>query len=586
MAEQITNPVSYGGRADQMAIGKGIVDAFNTSYEEKLKRDYFQQAILDEENKKYQSVYDSINTIPQTGVDTFDTNVNRFFNEGADKIFETKSLVSDGYLTQQEGAKIISETNNYINTYKKLAPKVVEQIKYYNQAKQNGTLSRVNDNGMSAMLDAIANGSGDVRLLEKDGKMYLSGNGKINTTAGKEDWNYTMNLDQLGNLLSDDTFAMIKTIPTFTDLGIDELFEAQKGLLKGAMDTYEYTDSQGNIKTKQVYNPKRLGELMVKSSMYADLLNDPEMGVVWSDMVHGNQELGTFEQWDPNNTEMRKKMEGWLIDKAILRNIPPDEIIDVQSVKGSTNNNNFSGVGGSGFVNTLLADIAPTITKFIEMQAIDPIEGENIEGGEGSATGANNLGKKLTAESITLDPQESINILQRYSTGDDFYSVLDNDSIGDLVSQGHNIIDNLTEEDFTNTDSDYNEYYNKELSLDQNKQNLKDAQTKAIRETVKSLTPGDGKARNVVVIRKGQLKPTKVKGDIYSVLKEVIENTNYLSGKDVGQALEVLNYYTNTNINPDAFDVQKWGEFDVKEDLIDKSGNKIVTTYNSNPTGN
>ena len=29
MAEQITNPVSYGGRAEQMAIGKGITDALN-----------------------------------------------------------------------------------------------------------------------------------------------------------------------------------------------------------------------------------------------------------------------------------------------------------------------------------------------------------------------------------------------------------------------------------------------------------------------------------------------------------------------------------------------------------------------------
>jgi len=332
MAEQITNPVSYGGRAEQMAIGKGITDAFNTSYNNKLKRDYFQQAILDQENQKIEGVYDKINTIPKTGIDTFDSNINSFFNAGADKIFETKNLVSEGYLSQQEGAKIISETQNYITKYKSLAPKVVEQIKYYNQAKQNGTISRVNDNGMSAMLDAIANGSGDVKLLEKDGMMYLSGNGKINTKDGEEGWNYTMNIDELSNLLSDPSFAMIKTIPTFADLGIDELFEAQKGLLNGAMDTYEYKDGD-TIKTKKVYNPKRLGELMVKKGFYADLLNDPEMAVVWSDKVHGEQEIGSFEQWDPNNTEMRKKMEAWLIDKAILRNIPSNEIIDVQSSK-------------------------------------------------------------------------------------------------------------------------------------------------------------------------------------------------------------------------------------------------------------
>lgn len=582
MAENITNPVSYGGKAGQLAIGKGIVDAFNTSYEDKLKRDYFQQAILDEENKKYEAVYDSINTIPQTGIDTFDTNINKFFNEGADKIFETKNLVSEGYLTQQEGAKIISETRGYINTFKTLTPKFIEQIKYYNNAKQNGTLSRVNDNGMAAMLDAIANGSGDVKLLEKDGKMYLSGSGSIDTTEGKENWNYTMNLANLGNLLDDPGFAMIKTIPTYTDLGIDELFESQKGLLKGAMDTVEYEDWQGNIKTKRVYNPKKLGELMVKSGMYADLLNDPEMGVVWSDMVHGSQELGTFKQWDPNNQDMRRKMEAWLIDKAILRNIPSDEIIDVQSVKSGGNNNNNSGTGAGGFVNSLLMDIYPDIKEFIDLEAIDPIVGENIDSeGGGGAAGPGKPGKKLTASSFTLDPEKTINLLQRYTTGTDFYSVLDDDSIGDLVAQSHNVIDNLTESDFTDTDSDYNDYYDSELSLDENKQNLKDAQTKAIRETVKSLTPGDGKARNVVVIRKGELKPTKVKGDIYSVLKEVIENSNYLSGKDVGEALKLLNYYTNEDINPDAWDVQKWGEYDMKEDLLDSRGKKIITTYNS-----
>jgi len=582
MSETITTPISYGGRAEQMAIGKGIVAAFNTSYEDKLKRDYFQQAILDEENKKIETVYDSINSIPQTGIDTFDTNISKFFNAGADKIFETKNLVSEGYLSQQEGAKIISETNSYINTFKTLTPKFIEQIKYYNAAKQNGTLSRVNDNGMAAMLDAIANDSGNVKLLEKDGKMYLSGSGSIETTKGKEDWNYTMNLANLGNLLNDPGFAMVKTIPSFTDLGVDELFEAQKGLLKGAMDTFEYEDSQGNIKTKQVYNPKRLGELMVKSGMYADLLNDPEMGVVWSDMVHGNQELGTFQQWDPNNQEMRKKMESWLIDKAILRNIPANEIIDVQSVSGGGNNSDGNLGGGAGsFVNSLLLDIAPDVQEYLDLEAIDPIEGDNVGGGEGSATGARGPGKKLTPQSFTLNPDKAIDLLQRYTTGTDFYSTLDENSIGDLVAQSHNIIDNLTEEDFTNTDSDYNEYYDETLSLQENKNNIKNAQTKAIRETVKSLTPGDGKARNVIVIRKGKLTPTKVKGDIYSVLKEVIENSNYLSGKDVGEALKVLNYYTNSDINPDAWDVQKWGEYDVREDLLDNKGKKIITTYNS-----
>lgn len=576
MAEQITNPVSYGGRAEQMAIGKGITDAFNTSYNNKLKRDYFQQAILDQENQKIEGVYDKINTIPKTGIDTFDSNINSFFNSGADKIFETKNLVSEGYLSQQEGAKIISETQNYITKYKSLAPKVVEQIKYYNQAKQNGTISRVNDNGMSAMLDAIANGSGDVKLLEKDGMMYLSGNGKINTKDGEEGWNYTMNIDELSNLLSDPSFAMIKTIPTFADLGIDELFEAQKGLLNGAMDTYEYKDGD-TIKTKKVYNPKRLGELMVKSGMYADLLNDPEMGVVWSDKVHGEQEIGSFEQWDPNNTEMRKKMEAWLIDKAIARNIPANEIIDVQSTSstGST-----SGGGASSFMQGLLGDIKVAGKEFFDMMALDPVEvKENIESGEGGATGQANSGERLSMKSHTLDPDKAIGILNRYTTGDNFYSTLDENSTNDLVAQQNNVIDNLTEADFIDADSDYNEYYDENISLQDNKNNLKKIQADAIRTTIKSLTPNDGKARNVIVIRKGELTPTKVKGDIYSVLKEVIENTDYISGKDIGSSLNMLNYFTNPNLGGD--DLDKWGDVEYYYKNVDKSGKDKTQTYNS-----
>lgn len=581
MAEQITNPVSYGGRAEQMAIGKGITDAFNTSYNNKLKRDYFQQAILDQENQKIEGVYDKINTIPKTGIDTFDSNINSFFNAGADKIFETKNLVSEGYLSQQEGAKIISETQNYITKYKSLAPKVVEQIKYYNQAKQNGTISRVNDNGMSAMLDAIANGSGDVKLLEKDGMMYLSGNGKINTKDGEEGWNYTMNIDELSNLLSDPSFAMIKTIPTFADLGIDELFEAQKGLLNGAMDTYEYTDSQDNIKTKKVYNPKRLGELMVKKGMYADLLNDPEMGVVWSDKVHGEQEIGSFEQWDPNNTEMRNKMEAWLIDKAIARNIPSNEIIDVQSTSSTGSTSGGGSGGASSFMQGLLGDIKVAGKDFFDMMALDPINAtENIESGEGGATGQDNYGARLSMKSHTLDPDKAIGILNRYTTGDNFYSTLDENSTNDLVAQQNNVIDNLTEADFIDADSDYNEYYDENISLQDNKNNLKKIQADAIRTTIKSLTPNDGKARNVIVIRKGELTPTKVKGDIYSVLKEVIENTDYISGKDIGSSLNMLNYFTNPNLG--GGDLDKWGDVEYYYKNVDKSGTDTITTYNSN----
>ena len=549
----ITGPVSYGGKAQQLAIGAGVAKAFSRGGYDSLRRDYLQNQLIDQELKEFSSVYDKINSIPKTGVETFDSNINSFFNQGADKIFKVKDLMANGHMSQQEGAKILSQTMNYI------APKFVEQIKYYRDSKATNKISRVNDDGLSAMLDAIANNSGGIELLEKDGKMYLTGSGNV----GGEDWQYNMNLDELGNLLNQEGFAMIKTIPSYEDLGIDALFEAQKGLLKGATDTYEYTDSQGNIKTKQVYNPERLGELMVERGLFAELINDPEMEVVWSDMVNANKELGSFQQWDPSNKEMRQTMEAFLIDKAITRNIPADEIIDVRQPKSSSSAGGFNTGGGFNFAQTLFTDVAPIIKEFTELEAFDPVEGENIDGKGGGMTSLKSPRTKLTPTSITLDPQKAIDLLQKYTDGQSFYTTLDANSKGDLLADAFNMIDALTEDEI---ESEYSEFYVEDGDLDKMKKDIKKAQGDAIERTIQSLTPNDPKSRQVVVIRKGELKPTKVEGNIYSVLKEVIENTNYISGKDVGYALNALNIFTNPNQG--GFDVNKWGDYIVNEEII------------------
>jgi len=545
----ITGPVSYGGKAQQLAIGAGVAKAFSRGGYDSLRRDYLQNQLINQELNEFTSVYDKINSIPKTGVETFDSNINSFFNQGADKIFKVKDLMANGHMSQQEGAKILSQTMNYIDTYNKIAPKFVEQIKYYRDSKATNKISRVNDDGLSAMLDAIANNSGGIELLEKDGKMYLTGSGNV----GGQDWQYNMNLDELGNLLNEEGFAMIKTIPSYEDLGIDALFEAQKGLLKGATDTYEYTDSQGNIKTKQVYNPERLGELMVERGLFAELINNPEMEVVWSDMVNADKELGSFQQWDPSNKEMRQTMEAFLIDKAITRNIPADEIIDVRQPKSPDNKDGFNTGGGFNFAQTLFTDVAPIIKEFTELEAFDPVEGENIDGEGGGAAVSKNPREKLTPTSITLDPQKAIDLLQKYTDGQSFYTTLDANSKSDLLADAFNMIDALTEDEIKT----------------------------AIERTIQSLTPNDPKSRQVVVIRKGELKPTKVEGNIYSVLKEVIENTNYISGKDVGYALNALNIFTNPNQG--GFDVNKWGDYIVEEEIItDPNRLQLNTDFNTN----
>tara|TARA_R100001163_G_scaffold65821_1_gene65266 strand:+ start:10078 stop:11847 length:1770 start_codon:yes stop_codon:yes gene_type:complete len=570
----ITGPVSYGGKAQQLAIGAGVAKAFSSGGYDSLRRDYLQDQLINQELNEFKSVYKKINTIPETGVETFDTNINAFFNQGADKIFKVKDLMANGHMTQQEGAKIIAQTEDYIDKYNLLAPKIIEQIKYYRDSKSTNKISRVNDDGLSAMLDAIANNAGGIELLEKDGKMYLTGSGKV----GNQDWNYNMNLDELGGLLGQEGFAMIKTIPSYEDLGVDALFEAQKGLLKGATDTYEYTDNQGNIKTKQVYNPERLGQLMVERGLFAELINDPEMEVVWSDMVNADKELGSFQQWDPSNKDMRQTMEAFLIDKAITRNIPADEIIDVRQATSPGSKEGFNTGGGFNFAQTLFTDVAPIIKEFTELEAFDPVEGENINGEGGGMTSLKSPRTKLTPTSITLDPQRAIDLLQKYTDGQSFYTTLDANSKGDLLADAFNMIDALTEDEI---ETDYSEFYVEGGDLDKMKKDIKKAQSDTIERTIQSLTPNDPKSRQVVVIRKGELKPTKVEGNIYSVLKEVIENTNYISGKDVGYALNALNIFTNPNQG--GFDVNRWGDYIIDEEIItDPNRLQLNTDFNTN----
>ena len=55
----ITGPVSYGGKAQQLAIGAGVAKAFNdNSGVNSLRRDYLQKQLIDEELKEFSSVYE------------------------------------------------------------------------------------------------------------------------------------------------------------------------------------------------------------------------------------------------------------------------------------------------------------------------------------------------------------------------------------------------------------------------------------------------------------------------------------------------------------------------------------------------
>ena len=149
------------------------------------------------------------------------------------------------------------------------------------------------------------------------------------------------------------------------------------------------------------------------------------------------------------------------------------------------------------------------------------------------------------------------------------YTILDADSTDDILASAYGTIDALTLSDFT-SDGAYSDNW-VGGTLEENKQLLKDEQKKLTEDMLKSLTPGKDGQRDVVVIRKGELTPTKISGNINSVLKEIIENTDYISSsKEKAEALRSLEIFTNPKKG--GFDINKWRTFEKKQ---------IGPTYNT-----
>ena len=138
----ITGPVSYGGKAQQLAIGAGVAKAFSRGGYDSLRRDYLQNQLIDQELKEFTSVYDKINSIPKTGVETFDSNINAFFNQGADKIFKVKDLsprniaINLRYKTQ-EFKKELGDAINIYNSMKNQQRGITPEEFRYNFEKSN-----------------------------------------------------------------------------------------------------------------------------------------------------------------------------------------------------------------------------------------------------------------------------------------------------------------------------------------------------------------------------------------------------------------------------------------------------------------
>ena len=319
-----------------------------------MKRDAIQQALIDKENLEYQNMYKKIDQIPETGVDNLDKNINSFFNENADKIFQIKKHMKDGNISLQEGNKAISQLTNYIDKYADLAPKMIAQAQYMKDSMKNGTLSRVNVDGLTAMMMGIADNSADIKLVEKDGLMYLTGSGSIKTADGDKPWNYNINLDEFNNMVSREGYTVARTIPTIKDIGLDAMYEAQKALVLNDRNVVSrerrYNPASKQYEYVDVYNKEEAVKRLVGQGVFKDLLQGNDMDTVWADVINKGKDAEWVKNnpWNPNDATQTAIAENWFANEAVERNIPGDKLVATKELEKPTDKK-VSGGSGAGF---------------------------------------------------------------------------------------------------------------------------------------------------------------------------------------------------------------------------------------------
>lgn len=370
----ITGPVSMtSGSQSTEQLASNIVKNYAASKTAKLQRDAIQQALFDKENLAYSTMYSKLDQIPEVGLASLDKNINSFFNDQADKIFDLKQYMKNGDISLKEGNKAIAQLTGYIDTYAELAPQFQAQAQYMKDAMKDGSLSRVNADGLQLMMMGIADNSGDIEILEKDGELYLSGKGKIDTQDGKEDWNYNINIKEFKKLVDEEGYSVARTVPNIKDIGIDAIFEANKATVKGAVSY----DKRYNKKTKmdeyiEVYDPVVLEELLVGRGVFNDLMNGDEMDTIWADVINRSQsaewlnkeeEGKKINQWDPNSKKWVNQAERWFANEAVKRNIPPDQIKSMKERQIEEVDDSSVSVGSGVDVYTTIVGMVDEVTR-------------------------------------------------------------------------------------------------------------------------------------------------------------------------------------------------------------------------------
>lgn len=353
----VTGPIGAGSSTTErevLGIASQITQSYAATQELQMKRDAIQQALIDKENLEYQNMYKKIDQIPETGVDNLDKNINSFFNENADKIFQIKKHMKDGNISLQEGNKAISQLTNYIDKYADLAPKMIAQAQYMKESMKNGTLSRVNVDGLTAMMMGIADNSADIKLVEKDGLMYLTGSGSIKTADGDKPWNYNINLDEFNNMVSREGYTVARTIPTIKDIGLDAMYEAQKALVLNDRNVVSrerrYNPASKQYEYVDVYNKEEAVKRLVGQGVFKDLLQGNDMDTVWADVINKGQDAEWVKNnpWNPNDATQTAIAENWFANEAIQRNIPGDKLVGTKELEKPTDTK-VSGKSGAGF---------------------------------------------------------------------------------------------------------------------------------------------------------------------------------------------------------------------------------------------
>lgn len=325
--------VSNQGGVSSTQTASNFAQIYSNTLKNRHARDADQQKVFDEVTSAYQNDFDEIDKLPETQNQTLNSNINSFYTRGADQVHQITNQMNEGIISQADGTREIAKLTGYLEQYKTLAPMLIAQADYGMDAIKNGVASKENSGDLQRMLMGIANDKGSISLDEKDGQMYLK----------DAETGYVMNIQEFTKLASKAGTSIIRTVPTYEDLGFQDTWNGIATLMPS--EDVE-TNVDGKIVTTKAYDKEKVTNEMMRNGVYESLWREDDAASMWYDLMHegvtidrfgggeasdGAYEGREYQKFDPSNQAQQQAIQRWAIETTLDKYMPRDKVTGTKS---------------------------------------------------------------------------------------------------------------------------------------------------------------------------------------------------------------------------------------------------------------